>query len=73
MVDYDPANLNMPAGPGKLVNQLSMPTVAALKAAISGSAFTARYPAAWMHSAPKNDLISACRIHGIAVAGLPGV
>ena len=44
-----------------------------LKAAITGSGFAARYPASFLRAATKNDLISVCRIHGIAVAGLPGV
>lgn len=72
MVDYDPANQNT-TGAGKLTVLGGKPTIAELKAAISGSGFSARYPAAFMMSATKNDLISICRIHGIAVAGLPGV
>lgn len=71
-VDYDPANTNTVA-PGKLVNSQSMPTVAALKAAISGSAVAAKYPAAAMNRDTKHDLIYICRLEGIAVAGLPGV
>jgi len=70
MVDYDPANQN----PGtRLVVLGGKPTVAELKAAITGSAFAARYPARFMHSATKDDLVFVCRTHGIAVAGLPGV
>lgn len=48
----------------------SAPTIANLKAAISGSAFAARYPASFMFTASENDLIYICRLHGIAVAGL---
>lgn len=70
MVDYDPANLN---GGVRLVVLGGKPTIAQLKAAISGSGVAAKYPAAWMFSATKNDLISVCRVEGIAVAGLPGV
>ena len=72
MVDFDPANQNT-TGQGKLAVLGGKPTVAELKAAITGSGFAARYPASWMRAATKNDLISVCRIHGIAVAGLPGV
>lgn len=71
MVDFDPPNQNTVAAT-RLVALSGKPTVAELKAAISGSAFAARYPASFMFSATKNDLISVCRIHGIAVAGLPG-
>lgn len=71
MVDYDTANQN---SPGDLLPvDGGKPTVAALKAAIAGSGVTAKYPAAFMHSATKNDLIHVCRTEGIAVAGLPGV
>lgn len=70
MVDYDPANQN--AGV-RLTVLGGKPTIAELKAAIAGSAFAATYPAAFMHSATKNDLISVCRLNGIAVADLPGV
>lgn len=70
MADYDPANSN----PGIRLTVLGgKPTIAQLKAAISGSGKSAQYPAAWMMSASKNDLIFACRSEGIAVAGLPGV
>lgn len=70
MVDFDPANQN--AGT-KLVVRGGKPTIAELKAAIAGSAKAANYPASWMFSATKNDLIHVCRVEGIAVAGLPGV
>jgi hypothetical protein len=72
MVDYDPANQNTVA-PGKLVVKGQQPTIAALKAAISGSAVAAKYPARFMFTATKDDLIFICRTEGIAVAGLPGV
>ncbi len=70
MVDFDNANL---AAGTKLSVLGGKPTVAELKAAIAGSAFAARYPASFMHSATKNDLVHVCRTHAIAVAGLPGV
>jgi hypothetical protein len=72
MADYDPSNQNTVA-PAKLVQSGGKPTIAELKAAIAGSAVTAKYPAKWMFSATKNDLVYACRTEGIAVAGLPGV
>jgi len=71
-VDYDPVNQNT-TGAGKLVHRAGTPTVAQLKAAISGSGVAAKYPAASMMAATKNDLIYICRTEGIAVAGLPGV
>jgi hypothetical protein len=70
MVDYDPPNQNAPDEP--LVAQDGKPTIAQLKSAIAGSGVTAKYPAAFMFSASKNDLIYVCREEGIAVAGLPG-
>jgi len=70
MVDYDPANLN---GGVRLVVLGGKPTIAQLKAAISGSGVAAKYPTSFMNSATKNDLIGVCRVEGIAVAGLPGV
>lgn len=72
MVDYDPANQNTPAAT-RLPTLGGKPSIADLKAAISGSAFAARYPASFMMKATKNDLISICRVHSIPVAGLPGV
>ena len=70
MPDYDPANQSSPV---KLPVLGGKPTVAELKTAISGSGVSAKYPAAWMRTATKNDLIYACRTEGISVAGLPGV
>jgi hypothetical protein len=72
MPDYDPSNQNT-TGAGKLPNLGQKPTIAELTAAIAGSAHAAKYPAAHMRTASKNDLIYICRTHGIAVAGLPGV
>lgn len=69
MVDHDPAN---PTSGTKLVVLGGKPTIAELKAAIAGSAKAANYPAKFMFSATKNDLIYVCRTEGIAVAGLPG-
>lgn len=68
MVDLDVRNGITPV---QTIKQPSAPTVAALKAAISGSAFAARYPAAFMHAATYNDLVYVCRLHGITVAGIP--
>lgn len=73
MVDYDPANQNTVAGPTThLVQGRGLPTIAALKAAISGSGVSASYPAATMMTMTKDDLIYICRTNAIAVAGLPG-
>lgn len=70
MPDFDPANQ---AHPTKLVVLGGKPTVAELKTAIAGSSAAAKYTAAWMRTATKNDLIYAARAEGISVAGLPGV
>jgi hypothetical protein len=67
MVDLDVRNGITPVN---TIKQPSAPTVSALKAAISGSAHAAKYPAAFMHAATYNDLVYVCRLHGIAVAGL---
>jgi len=72
MADYDPANQNT-TGAGKLTVLGGKPTIAELKAAIAGSGVAASYSVAWMYAATKNDLIHVCRVHSIAVAGLPGV
>ena len=72
MVDFDPANQNTPAAT-RLATLGGKPSIADLKAAIAGSAFAARYTTDFMMKATKNDLIHVCRVHNIAVAGLPGV
>lgn len=46
------------------------PSIAQLKSAISGSAVAAKYPAAFLNSATKNDLVSICRVENISVAGI---
>lgn len=46
------------------------PSVAALKAAISGSGVAASYPAAVMQTMTKDDLIFVCKTHSIAVTGM---
>lgn len=71
MPNYDPANQNTAAAT-RLVTLGGKPTVAELRAAIAGSGFAARYPTAFLEASTKNDLIHICRVHGIAVAGLPG-
>lgn len=70
MADFDPANENSGT---KLVVLGGKPTIAQLKTAIQGSGVSASYPASFLNAATKNDLIYVCRLHGIAVAGLPGV
>lgn len=68
MVDLDVRNSITPTQTQK---QPSGPSIPALKAAISGSAFAARYPAAFMYAATYNDLVYICRLHSIVVAGIP--
>lgn len=51
----------------KLTNTRNAPTIAALKAAISGSAHAASYPEAILNASSKLDLVNICRIHGISV------
>jgi hypothetical protein len=46
------------------------PTIAALRAAIAGDAVAASYPAAFLNTATKDDLIYVCKTHGISVVGL---
>lgn len=70
MVDFDPANQQSPT---KLTVLGGKPSIADLKAAIAASPVSAKYPAKFMHTATKNDLIFVCRSEGIAVPGLPGV
>jgi hypothetical protein len=48
----------------------SLPIVSAMRTAIAGSAVSASYPTAWLDAATKNDLVYACRVNSIAVAGL---
>lgn len=45
------------------------PTVAALKSALSTYNSTS-YPATYLNTATKNDLIYAAKLHGLSVAGL---
>lgn len=46
------------------------PTIAALRAAIEGSAHSGSYPAAFLNTATKDDLIYVAKTHGISVVGL---
>lgn len=67
MADLDVRNAIVPAN---TIKPPSAPTIANLKAAIAGSAHSAKYPASFMFTAQYNDLVYVCRLHGIAVAGL---
>lgn len=68
MADFDVENDTTPKLPYAAVGYL--PSIAALKTAISGSGVSASYPAATLRAMSKNDLIYVCRLHGIAVTGL---
>lgn len=46
------------------------PSVAALRAAITGSGVAANYPSARLDVATKDDLIYICKTHNIAVTGM---
>lgn len=70
MVDYDPANQNSPDAP--LVVLGGKPSIEQLKDAIRHSAVSNSYPESFLYYATKNDLIYVCRVHDIAVPGLPG-
>jgi hypothetical protein len=71
MPDFDVKNDITPLMPFPSTTQGGrFPTIAALKAAISGSAVASSYPAATLQVATKNDLIFICRTHGIAVVGV---
>ena len=69
MVDFDQNSDKLPARPFPR-NGTKFPQIAALKAAISGSAVAASYPAARMHAMTRNDLVFVCRTHGIACVGV---
>lgn len=61
-VDATPNLANQPVG--------YLPSVSALRTAISGSAVSASYPAAFLDGATKNDLVAIARTHNISVTGL---
>lgn len=67
MVDHDVRN---DPTPKMTFKKPTGPTVAALKAAISGSGVAASYPAAQLTAATYNDLVYICKLHSIAVTGL---
>lgn len=64
MVDFDPLNTQADKA---IRNPHAKPTIAELKTAITGSAQAASYPAAYLRTCTKNDLIGICRTHGITV------
>lgn len=65
MAGFDVRSSVTPFNP--LTNTRNAPTIAALKAAIGGSAVAASYPTAVLNAATKLDLINIVRIHGISV------
>jgi hypothetical protein len=65
MAGFDVRSSITPFNP--LTNTRNAPTVAALKAAIAGSAVSASYPASVLSASSKLDLVNICRIHGISV------
>lgn len=68
MPDFDVENDTLPKLPYAPVGYL--PSIAALKAAISGSPQSASYPASFLRTATKNDLVYVCKLHAISVVGL---
>lgn len=46
------------------------PTIDALRTAIAGSGVSASYPAAFLNTATKDDLIYVAKTHNISVVGL---
>lgn len=70
MAHHDPLNDITPVLTVQNVMLGKFPTIAALKAAISGSGVSASYPAAAMQTMTKNDLIFICKSHAIACVGL---
>lgn len=68
MADFDVENDTTPKLPYAAVGYL--PSIAALKTAITGSGVAASYPASRLLQMTKNDLIYVCRVHGISVVGL---
>lgn len=68
MADFDVNADTVPVLVNKKAN--TKPTIAALKAAIAGSAVAASYPAAVLNASTKDDLIFVCKTHNISVVGL---
>lgn len=67
MANHDVLNDPTP----KLTNaKPSLPTIAAMRAAILASPQAASYPSARLDAATENDLVYICKTHSIAVAGL---
>jgi hypothetical protein len=67
MADWDVQNDTTPKN--SLVTK-TLPTIAALKAAIAGSGVAASYPTAVLLGSTENDLIYICKLHNISVVGL---
>ncbi len=66
MADYDLPNAGTPT---QAVKRPTAPTVANLKSALNTYNATS-YTAARMLTMTYNDLVYACRLHGLSVAGL---
>ena len=65
MAGFDVRSSVTPFNP--LTNTRNAPTIAALKAAISGSEYADSYPTSVLNASTKLDLINIVRIHGITV------
>jgi hypothetical protein len=71
MADFDIKNDVTPVLPFPSTNSGGkFPTIAAMRAAITGSAVASSYPLATLLASTRNDLVFICRTHGIAVAGI---
>jgi hypothetical protein len=67
MADFDIPNDTVPQNPTK--RAYTKPTIAAMKTALDTYNSTS-YTAARMLSMTENDLLYACRLHGLTVTGL---
>jgi hypothetical protein len=67
MAEYDFYNDKLPLRKNAALSLPNRPTIAQLRAAIAGSPQAASYPTRVLNSSTKNDLVSICRLHNIAV------
>lgn len=63
MADFDIYNDKLPR---RVYNTDRKPTIAQLKAALTAFSATS-YSTARLHAMSENDLIAACRLHGLTV------
>ena len=67
MANHDVKNDTTPANTLKLP---SKPTISAMRTALLTVNGGASYPAATLNTMTQNDMVYACRLHGLTVDGL---